>query len=89
MVCINSIIIEQDLLKILSIILNSSTGLILSLISIFKLYEHIQQYHRLQIKFNKLCHQIDSKMTNDLDNINNDFIRGNFQPPWPISQTLR
>ena len=74
MVCINSIFVDQDLLKILNIILNSSTGLILSLISNFKLYEHIQQYHQLQIKFNKPCHQIDSKMTNDLDSINNDFI---------------
>ena len=74
MVCINSIIVDQDLLKILNIILNSSTGLILSLISNFKLYEHIQQYHQLQIKFNKLCHLIDSKMTNDLQSINNDFI---------------
>ena len=74
MVCINSIIVDQDLLKILNIILNSSTGLILSLISNFKLYEHIQQYHQLQIKFNKLCHQIDSKMTNELENINGDFI---------------
>ena len=33
MVIINSIITNQDLLKILNIILNSSTGLILSLIS--------------------------------------------------------
>ena len=74
MVCINSIIVDQDLLKILNIIFNSSTGLILSLISNFKLYEHIQQYHQLQIKFNKLCHLIDSKMTNDLHSINNDFI---------------
>ena len=74
MVCINSIIVDQVLLKILTIILNSSTGLTLSLISNFKLYEHTQQYHQLQIKFNKWCHQIDSKMTNDLDNINNDFI---------------
>ena len=31
MVCINSIIVDQDLLKILNIILNSSTDLILSL----------------------------------------------------------
>ena len=75
MVCINSIIQEQDLLKVLNIILNSSTGLILSLISNFKIYEHIQQYHQLQIKFNKLSHQISSKITNDIDNINIDFIQ--------------
>jgi hypothetical protein len=44
MVCINSSITDQELLKILKIILNSSTGLILSLISNFKIYENIQQY---------------------------------------------
>ena len=37
MVCINSIIEDQNTLKILNIILNSSTGLILSLISNFKI----------------------------------------------------
>ena len=84
----NSIIVDQDLLKILNIILNSSTGLILSFISNFKLYEHIQQYHQLQIKFNKLCHQIDSKMTNDLDNINNDFISNVVDDYDQISESI-
>ncbi len=41
MVCINSSITYQELLKILNIILHSSTGLILSLISNVKIYEHI------------------------------------------------
>ncbi len=41
MVCINSSITDQELLNILNIILNSSTGLILSLISNFKIYQHI------------------------------------------------
>ena len=51
MVCINGSIEDQNTLKILNIILNSSTGLILSFISNFKIYEHISQYHQLQIKF--------------------------------------
>lgn len=76
MVCINSILTDQDILKILNIILNSSTGLILSLIANFKIYESIQQFQQLQIKYNKLSHQIDSKLTNDLDNIHNEFIIG-------------
>ena len=88
MVIINSIITNQDLLKILNIILNSSTGLILSLISNFKLYEHIQQYHQLQIKFNKLCHLIDSKITNDLENINNDFISNVVEDYDQISESI-
>jgi hypothetical protein len=75
MVCINSSITDQELLKILNIILNSSTGLILSLISNFKIYEHITQYHQLQIKYTKLSHLIDSKLTNDIDNINTAFIQ--------------
>ena len=75
MVCINSIIEDQKLLKILNIILNSSTGLILSLISNFKIYENIQHNHQLQIKFNKLCHQIDSKITNDEASITPDYIQ--------------
>ena len=76
MVCINSIIEDQNLLKILNIILNSSTGLILSLISNFKIYEHIQQFNQLRIKFNKISHIIDSKLTNDNENINGEFIQG-------------
>ena len=55
----NSITEDQDLLRVSNIILNSSTGLILSLISNFKIYEHIQQYHQLQMKLNRLSHQID------------------------------
>ena len=74
MVIINSIIENQDLLKVLNIILNSSTGLILSLISNFKIYENIQSFHQLQIKFNKLSHQIDSKLSIDPDNISPDYI---------------
>ena len=60
MVCINSIITEQDLLKILNIILNSSTGLILGLISNFKIYEKINQYHQLYIKYNKLSNLVEN-----------------------------
>jgi len=76
MVVLNAIITDQDLLKILNIILNASTGLILSLIANFKIYENIQAFHQLQIKFNKLSHQIDSKITNERDKINNEYITG-------------
>lgn len=74
MVIINACITDDNLLKILNIILNSSTGLILSLISNFKVYENIQQFKQLQIKFNKLCHQIDSRITNDVDNISAEYV---------------
>ena len=88
MVCINSIITEQELLKILNIILNSSTGLILSLISNYKIYEHIQQYHNVQMKFSKLSHQIDSKIANELDNINTDFIIGIIEDYDQITESI-
>ena len=74
MVIINAVIEDQNLLKVLNIILNSSTGLILSLISNFKIYENISQFHQLQIKFNKLTHNIDNRITNDLDNITTEYI---------------
>ncbi len=80
MVCVSSIIPDQDTLKILntSIILNSSTGRILGLISNFKIYEKINQsYHQLYIKFKKLSIFIDTKTTNELDTIGNDFIESN------------
>ena len=44
------------------------------MISNFKIYEKINQYHQLYIKFNKLANLIDSKMTNELENININFI---------------
>ncbi len=37
-------------------------------------YEKINQYHQLYIKFNKLSNAMDSKLTNDIENISNDFI---------------
>jgi len=74
MVIINAIIVDQDLLKVLNIILNSSTGLILSLISNFKVYEHIQLFNQVKCKFNKLSHVIDNKLTNDSDRITCEFI---------------
>lgn len=74
MVIINAIIVDQDLLKVLNIILNSSTGLILSLISNFKVYENIQLFHQVKGKFNKLSHIIDNKLTNDSDTITSEFI---------------
>ena len=87
MVCINSIIEDQQTLKILNIILNSSTGLILSLISNFKIYEQINQFHQLNIKFNKLSNVIDSKLSNDYDNITADFINNMIDDYQVISES--
>jgi hypothetical protein len=74
MVVINSIVIDDNTLKILNIILNSSTGIILSLISNFKIYEKINEFHSSYIKYNKLMNLIHSKITNNYDEITGDFI---------------
>ena len=74
MVIINSIVIDDNTLKILNIILNSSTGIILGLISNFKIYEKINEFHTPYIKYNKLMNLIHSKITNNYDEITGDFI---------------
>ena len=74
MVVINSIVLDDNTLKILNIILNSSTGIILSLISNFKIYEKINEFHTSYIKYNKLMNCIHSKITNNYDDITGDFI---------------
>jgi hypothetical protein len=89
MVCINSIITEQDLLKILNIILNSSTGLILSLISNFHIHESISQFETLQKKFTKLSNDIDTKITNDLDNITIEYINNVVEDYGAINETIK
>lgn len=74
MVVINSIITDDNLLKILNIILNASTGLILSLISNFKIHENINQFNQIRIKYTKLSHLIDNKLISD-EEITNEFIK--------------
>jgi len=74
MVVINSIILDENTLKILNIILNSSSAIILSLISNFKIYEKINEFHTSYIKYNKLMNLIHSKLTNNYEEITADFI---------------
>ena len=47
--------------------LNDSTAMILSLIGNFKLTEQTTNFKQIQIKMNKLCHQIEDKLTIDLE----------------------
>jgi len=73
MVVINSIVLDDNTLKILNIILNSSSAIILSLISNFKIYEKINEFHTSYIKYNKLYEEITgdfiNQIVNDYDNI--------------------
>jgi len=52
MVCINSIITDQDTLKVLNIILNTSTGLILGMIRNFKIYKQYEDKMTLPLSLN-------------------------------------
>ena len=74
MVVINSIVIDQETLKILNIILNSSTGIILGLISNFKIYEKINEFHTSYIKYSKFMNSIHSEIANSYDEITSDYI---------------
>ena len=66
---------NADDMKISNVIINGLTALILSLISNFKLQEKQSNFKTIGIKFNKLCHNIEDKLTNDLDGITTDHIR--------------
>ena len=53
---LNSNSFNPEDLQIANIILNTSTGLILSLIGNFKITEKVADFKNNAIKFNKLCH---------------------------------
>ena len=62
-------------LKYSNIALNAATACILSLIGNFKLTEKITNFRTIHFKMNKLCHSIEDKLTNDIENTNVDHIR--------------
>ena len=62
-------------LKYCNIVLNASTAMILSLIGNFKLTEQATNFKQIQVKMNKLCHQIEDKLTIDLENTTIENIR--------------
>ena len=62
-------------MKICNIILNAWTSLRLSLVGNFKLPEQATNFSQIQVKMNKLCHQIEDKLTIDLDSCKIEDIR--------------
>lgn len=74
MTILNSAIFDANDLKIPNIILNSTTGVIIGLISSFKVYEKIHAFHQLQSKFNKLYSTIEKKLVMNIDKISDDEI---------------
>ena len=55
-------------MKICNICLNAWTSLILSLVGNFKLPEQATNFSQIQVKMNKLCHQIEDKLAIDIEN---------------------
>lgn len=62
-------------MKYANIGLNATTSLILTLIGNFKLAEKVTNFKNIEIKMNKLCHSIEDKLTNDLENTSTENIR--------------
>lgn len=67
--------IDSSSMKYSNIALNAATATILSLIGNFKLTEKVTNFRTINFKMNKLCHQIEDRLTNDLENTNTDHIR--------------
>ena len=62
-------------MKYANIVLNAWTSLILSLVGNFKLPEQNTNFSQIQVKMNKLCHQIEDKLTIDLESCKIEDIR--------------
>ena len=62
-------------IKVCNIVLNSATATILSLIGNFHLTEQATNFKSISNKMNKLCHQIEDKLSIDLDSCTIEHIR--------------
>jgi hypothetical protein len=67
MTVLNSMDEGNNNMKYANIVLNVWTSLILSLVGNFKLPEEATNFSQIQVKMNKLCHQIEDKLTIDLE----------------------
>ncbi len=66
---------SESNMKYVNIVLNAWTSLILSLVGNFKLPEQATNFSQIQVKMNKLCHQIEDRLSLDLENTNIEHIR--------------
>ena len=66
---------DDNRMKFANIILNAWTSLILSLVGNFKLPEQATNFAQIQVKMNKLTHQIEDKLTIDLESCKIEDIR--------------
>lgn len=72
---LNSLNINNYDMRIPNIVINATFALILSLINNFKISEKQANFRSLNIKYIKLTHFIEDKITNELDNCTKDDIR--------------
>jgi hypothetical protein len=75
MTVLNSMDEGNNNMKYANIVLNAWTILILSLVGNFKLPEQATNFSQIQVKMNKLCHQIEDKLTIDLESCKIEDIR--------------
>ena len=75
MTVLNSMDEGNNNMKYANIVLNTWTSLILSLVGNFKLPEQATNFSQIQVKMNKLCHQIEDKLTIDLESCKIEDIR--------------
>jgi hypothetical protein len=66
---------SENNMKYANIVLNAWTSLILSLVGNFKLPEQATNFAQIQVKMNKLTHQIEDKLTIDLESCKIEDIR--------------
>jgi len=69
MTILNSSTFSAEEMKIPNIIINACTTLLLSLMNNFKFVEKTNNFKSVAIKFNKLTHAIENKLTNEMDTI--------------------
>jgi hypothetical protein len=72
---INSLNIEDMDLRVPNIVINALFALILSLINNFSISEKQANFRSLHLKYTKLTHYIEDKITNELDNCTKEDIR--------------
>ncbi len=75
MTVLNSMDEGNNNMKYANIVLNAWTSLILSLVGNFKLPEQDTNFSQIQVKMNKFCHQIEDKLTIDLESCKIEDIR--------------
>ena len=72
---INSLNIDNNNMRMTNIIINASFALILALINNFNISEKKANFRSLHLKYVKLTHYIEDKITNEIDNCTKEDIR--------------